>query len=367
MQDELYINESKKPKKVVRNDEGEVVPEHCSCGGKVGVFIEGEPIYKCTACGKYYGTMPFKRNLNEGRMSVLYHKSGYFNRKSILKNGLIPQVGPSYQAHWDDAEDLKPYIFLYDHNKVPDGEYDSTYDDDIYAIDVKQLDKSSLSKDPDRDMKGCYVYSAPIPPSAIKLVYKGSKKDSGDLSLHSNIYESIDGIKFKEERVNSDEICVNAYQNGGLLGYMILVMHNDIYSLESEISETDDYDTADEVISRLNPNKGVIELADVDVSPRYRNMGVSKKLLEYVLNKYSGEQFYLRVCPTDGVEEKTLAASVGKYGFTEIDSTDNGTFMIKKATIMESKKKTISINESQLRDMIAESIKKALETINKKP
>lgn len=61
-----HMNESKKPKKVVRNDKGEVVPEHCSCGGKIGVFIEGEPIYKCTACGKYYGTMPFpKKALNE--------------------------------------------------------------------------------------------------------------------------------------------------------------------------------------------------------------------------------------------------------------------------------------------------------------
>lgn len=61
-----YMNESKKPKKVVRNDEGKVVPEHCSCGGKIGVFIQGEPIYKCTACGKYYGTMPFpKKALNE--------------------------------------------------------------------------------------------------------------------------------------------------------------------------------------------------------------------------------------------------------------------------------------------------------------
>ena len=60
------MNESKKPKKVVRNDKGEVVPEHCSCGGKIGVFIQGEPIYKCTACGKYYGTMPFpKKALNE--------------------------------------------------------------------------------------------------------------------------------------------------------------------------------------------------------------------------------------------------------------------------------------------------------------
>lgn len=70
-------------KKVVRNDEGKVVPEHCSCGGKIGVFIEGEPIYKCTACGKYYGTMPFpKKGLNES----LNRENKNMKKKTITLN-----------------------------------------------------------------------------------------------------------------------------------------------------------------------------------------------------------------------------------------------------------------------------------------
>lgn len=53
------INESKSNKKVV-NDEGEIVPENCEeCGGKIGTYICGEPIYKCSKCGKYYGTVKF--------------------------------------------------------------------------------------------------------------------------------------------------------------------------------------------------------------------------------------------------------------------------------------------------------------------
>ena len=27
------------------------------CGGKVGVYIEGEPIYKCMSCGEYLGVV----------------------------------------------------------------------------------------------------------------------------------------------------------------------------------------------------------------------------------------------------------------------------------------------------------------------
>jgi len=52
----------KKKKKVRKNDEGKTVPEFCDkCGAKVGVYIQGEPIFKCSnkECGKYFGTVPF--------------------------------------------------------------------------------------------------------------------------------------------------------------------------------------------------------------------------------------------------------------------------------------------------------------------
>lgn len=56
------VGENKKRKKVVKNDKGEIVPEKCTvCGGKVGLYIKGEPVYLCSECGKYYGTMPFKK------------------------------------------------------------------------------------------------------------------------------------------------------------------------------------------------------------------------------------------------------------------------------------------------------------------
>ena len=52
-------------KKVV-NDEGKTVPEKCNkCGGDVVLQIHGEPVYICKDCGKYFGTMPFSKNLNE--------------------------------------------------------------------------------------------------------------------------------------------------------------------------------------------------------------------------------------------------------------------------------------------------------------
>lgn len=100
--------------------------------------------------------------------------------------------------------------------------------------------------------------------------------------------------------------------------------------LEDEIAETDSYDMANMVVKMLNYNKKTIEIADVEVKKQFRNLGISKKLLEYVLEKYKNYQFYLRVSPTDGVDEQTLANSVIKYGFIEVDNSENGTFLIKR-------------------------------------
>lgn len=128
-----------------------------------------------------------------------------------------------------------------------------------------------------------------------------------------------------------DEIDVSIYRNGDEMGYAILIPHDKMSSLYNEISDTDSYEMAEQVVSKLNANKPIIEIADVDVNKNYRNNGVSKKLIEYISDNYKDYQFYLRVCPTDGIDEYTFVNVFKKYGFIEIDRNDeNGTFMIKK-------------------------------------
>lgn len=105
----------------------------------------------------------------------LFHKSSISNRASIMHSGLKPQVGPSYFCHWDCKTGLKPLVFLYDSNVL---EYDTTYDDDIYRIDTTKLDKQKIAKDPDKAMKGCYVYDETIPPNYCEIVYQGSGREN---------------------------------------------------------------------------------------------------------------------------------------------------------------------------------------------
>ena len=136
-------------------------------------------------------------------------------------------------------------------------------------------------------------------------------------------------ISFDEQNFG-DEINVNISENGNEMGYVILIPHRDIDSLFSEIADTDSYGMADDVVSKLSKNKQIIEIADVDVNKKYRNQGISKMLIEYVLNKFKNCQFYLRVCPTGGVDEDTFANVFRRYGFIDIDKSENGTFMVKK-------------------------------------
>lgn len=54
----LLLNES-----LFINDKGEKVPKKCNkCSSKVGVFLCGEPVYKCTnkKCNTYYGVVKFR-------------------------------------------------------------------------------------------------------------------------------------------------------------------------------------------------------------------------------------------------------------------------------------------------------------------
>lgn len=139
-----------------------------------------------------------------------------------------------------------------------------------------------------------------------------------------------DHIEIEESTGEYGDINITAYVNGQLAGYMILVIHKDLDDLDSEISDTDSPETAMMVTRKLDYNKPTVELADVDIKKEFRSQGLSKILLEYTLNNFQGYQFYLRVCPTDGVDEQTLANSVVKYGFVVVDSTENGTFLIKK-------------------------------------
>lgn len=127
--------------------------------------------------------------INENRIYIpkyLFHKSSYLIRNKILNEGLKANIGASTFIH-SGHKNLQSGVFLFDANKEV---YDSTYDDDIWVIDTSKLDKSKFIKDYDEYMYetfGSVVYTEDISKSNIKLIYKGSKKDSNVKSLNNEL------------------------------------------------------------------------------------------------------------------------------------------------------------------------------------
>jgi len=80
-------------------------------------------------------------------MVVLYHVSNPAFRKNILKNGLIPKTGPSYEAHYEDRT-MGDAIFVSTKN-----DYDSTYDDDRYKISLTEKEFSLMNFEEDEEVE----------------------------------------------------------------------------------------------------------------------------------------------------------------------------------------------------------------------
>lgn len=100
---------------------------------------------------------------------LLYHVSNPKFRESILDNGLLPKMGDSYLAHYENKENMGAVIFLSREN-----DYDSTWDDDRYLIKLSLEEFEALEFQNDPDVKNGVYTSKPIPSANISLFYMGT-------------------------------------------------------------------------------------------------------------------------------------------------------------------------------------------------
>lgn len=100
----------------------------------------------------------------------IYHTSNPIFRDRIKIEGLIPK---GRSENWLLGTDInKNVIFLVNDNEKG-YVWDSTYDDDIYRIDTKGLNKK-FYQDPNFEDKIHLIFFDKIPVNNIELIYKGS-------------------------------------------------------------------------------------------------------------------------------------------------------------------------------------------------
>ena len=80
----------------INEEKNETVPNKCDkCGGEVKLQIHGEPVYVCSECGKYFGTMPFhKHSLTESKCHNIIITENQF--KSYCKKILQEEKKENY-------------------------------------------------------------------------------------------------------------------------------------------------------------------------------------------------------------------------------------------------------------------------------
>lgn len=147
------------------NDKGEDVPKVCpKCGSKVGIFLQGEPVFLCTnkKCKKYFGTVPCDLNESVRELAKAGKPVSIYRIHAVSADDEMEPAGAPFSnsvngavenyrlEHWKSKE---PPAEVYVH--MPDlGYYDfrmsDEYSDSWWSpnnIPIKMVGKIKINKD----------------------------------------------------------------------------------------------------------------------------------------------------------------------------------------------------------------------------
>ena len=198
---EAYLSgivlESKKKQR--KNDKGEIVPNECpKCGSKIGVFFNGEPIFKCTnnECNQYFGVMPFKEStfiLNEvkqfpiefdkdGNLIIYKARTGSLSYNDELADSV--QLLESYR-NTNNVEGIKYELakvwFINDciekklKKRLKDDEYKKAMNTRATCLNVFKFNLEYIMKIENGFNFSEYYNSTPFSDNSIKITYNTLK------------------------------------------------------------------------------------------------------------------------------------------------------------------------------------------------
>lgn len=109
------------------------------------------------------------KKINVGR--YLYHTSNPIFRDNILKKGLIVK-GKS--ETWLTDTNINGKVIFAVNSENKNDFWDTTYDDDIYRIDTKNIDNEWYNDPNFKENNKRIITFKNIPASSIILIYKGT-------------------------------------------------------------------------------------------------------------------------------------------------------------------------------------------------
>ena len=174
---ELYIENNGEYNPIIRINESTVLeskkvkdlgPKVCSkCGSKnIGVFFQGEPIYKCKDCGEYLGTVPFNESTSndiiQNAFNSVIHTIKWcrmddsafcsineYNKPKIISDNSFSAGKFAYESGIDAVVKT-----INDNNIFENGRYSARCDNNELIITIDKLNNMNESYIIDKIYKG---------------------------------------------------------------------------------------------------------------------------------------------------------------------------------------------------------------------
>ena len=278
---ELYIENNGEYNPIIRINESTVLeskkvkdlgPKVCSkCGSKnIGVFFQGEPIYKCKDCGEYLGTVPFNESTSndiiQNAFNSVIHTIKWcrmddsafcsineYNKPKIISDNSFSAGKFAYESGIDTVVKTINY-----NNIFENGKYSARCDNNELIITIDKLNNMNESYIIDKIYKGD---NNMIHENSMKSTIDKDFKAKGKLSLS----------KFK--KVTFDKSIIDKYKNTTKN-----LKHAD--PNDKGYAWIDKYDNLVAYCTIDDSKDDSIWITAIEVTKDYKGYGLSKQLLD---------------------------------------------------------------------------------------
>ena len=281
---ELYIENNGEYNPIIRINESTILeskkakdlgPKVCSkCGSKnIGVFFQGEPIYKCKDCGEYLGTVPFNESTSndiiQNAFNSVIHTIKWcrmddsafcsineYNKPNIISDNSFSAGKFAYESGIDTVVKT-----VNDNNIFENGRYSASCNNNELIITIDKLNNINES----------YI---------IDKIYKGDNnmihENKSNKISYSKDFKDVQKIVNNLSAKDKSLICNGEFKKSPYTKYREVILENNIPVSFIEVYELPS-----------NPRIGYVVIA---TDSKYRHNGYSKILVSRFLKSKEANQ-----------------------------------------------------------------------------